>query len=194
MNSGKEKKRLPKKIAQQVSNILPICYYDEPENAYVMEDGSYLDMVQIVSKDLLNASLDEVQYDCLRFSKFYKTYIDDTKIIAMNFPCVTGSQQQFLSRKMKKEKNPKYKKWLQTSLNEMIFLEKNSTSREFFLMFFSSEKEQHTKDLLSLKSLLASAGSILVKEISPEKKEKIIYKMNNKQLRIHGGTIWKQKC
>lgn len=169
-------KRVPKSVLEQIQ----IRYYDEAEGFYVLKDGSNLDLLQIQSKDLISASEDEVEYDCLKFAKLYKIYGEDIKMIALNFPCNTTRQQQYFKRKQKQAKNEIYRQWLQKKLQELEILEKNDTTREFYLMIFSRNADDHTKHLSTLSNILAAGRDGLISQLSARKKHQILFKLNNK--------------
>lgn len=94
---GKEQK-MGSRVRKSITDIIPIREYDTENGCYRMKDGKYMDLVQINSKDLVNSSADEVEYDCLKFAKLYRLYEDDIKLIVMNFPCDTKKQQAYHSR------------------------------------------------------------------------------------------------
>lgn len=173
------------KVVPSVKKLLPHRQYDEKENCYILENGTYMDILQIRAKDLNNTDSNEIEVDCYRFAKFYKTYLQDIKIIVMNYPCNTQKQQHFIQYKIKKCKKSVYRDVLEQSLRELVFLEKNNTSREFYMMFFSEDKEEYQKNLRRIKSQLAEGGSWLIQEIDKKKKDSILFKLNNKNLLIH---------
>lgn len=159
-------------------DLIPIKAYDMDEDVYILDKG-YMDILMIRSKDLTSANEDEVEYDCLKFAKLYKVYGDDLKLISMNFPCNTLKQQEYFRAKMEKAGNEVFKAWCKKKLDELIYLEK-TTSREFYLMFFSKNLEKHKKNLATIFSTLGSGRDGLIGKIDAEKKHKILYKLNNK--------------
>lgn len=95
-----EKKETVKGVRKSIQELIDVQGYDRENNCYRMKDGSYMNIIQITSKDLVNSSDDEVEYDCLRFARLYKLYAEDIKIITMNFPCDTTEQQYYIEHKM----------------------------------------------------------------------------------------------
>ncbi len=136
----------------------------------------------MTTKDLVNASADEVEYDCLKFAKMYKLYADDLKVIALNFPCDTKKQQEHIRRKMKKTTNPLYLEALKADLRELSWLEKHNTTREFYFMIFADSLENLEKNRRTIKANLSTGRDGLVDDIPDEKKEQIMTRMNNKNL------------
>ncbi len=173
---------------KNISDCIPIKDYEELYNAFKHRDG-YMDLLQINSKDLGNASEDAITYDRLRFAKLYKKYDDDLKIIISNFPSDTSKQQQYVNRKIAKTRNPIYKKWLFKKLDELIWVEKNRTSREFYYMFWGKDEEDIIKKRDDIKGILGTEKNGLVSTISKEKKISIIRKMTNKNAMIMGKGI-----
>ncbi len=168
--------KIPKTVLEQI----PIRYYDQAEGFYVLKDGSNMDLLQIRSKDLASASEDEVEYDCLKFGKLYKVYGEDLKLVSLNFPCNTTAQQQYFKRKLGQAGNEIYRRWLKKKVDELEALEKNDTTREFYLMIFSKDAENHAKHLSTLTSVLATGRDGLISQLSARKKQQILFKLNNK--------------
>lgn len=161
-----------------ISQLIPIEQYDEELNVFLMRNGEkYMDIIQIVSIDLMNKSDQEVEYLNLRWAKFYKTCAVDLKIISLNFPTNTGKQQKYIKYKLKNTKNPIYRYFLENKLEELISIEKNRSDREYYLMYFANSDEQlkDIRDIIS--SSLINYG--LAERMTKDKKIQIIYKFNN---------------
>lgn len=161
-----------------ISQLIPIEQYDEELNVFLMRNGEkYMDIIQIVSIDLMNKSDQEVEYLNLRWAKFYKTCAVDLKIISLNFPTNTGKQQKYIKYKLKNTKNPIYRYFLENKLEELISIEKNRSDREYYLMYFANSDEQlkDIRDIIS--SSLINYG--LAEKMTKDKKVQIIYKFNN---------------
>lgn len=161
--------------------ILPDIYYDRLNECFVNEKENLIfDIIKICSKDLVNSSDDEIDYDQYRYTKLYKIYSEDLKIICMNFPCNTRKQQSYLKKKIEKTNNAKMKHWLQRRLDELEWLEKNRTTREYYYMIFSQNLEEHLSNKNNIFSALQSGRNGLCETISEEEKIQILYKLNNK--------------
>lgn len=161
--------------------ILPDIYYDRLNECFVNEKENLIfDIIKICSKDLVNSSDDEIDYDQYRYTKLYKIYSEDLKIICMNFPCNTQKQQSYLKKKIEKTNNAKMKHWLQRRLDELEWLEKNRTTREYYYMIFSQNLEEHLSNKNNIFSALQSGRNGLCETISEEEKIQILYKLNNK--------------
>ena len=161
--------------------ILPDIYYDRLNECFVNEKENLIfDIIKICSKDLVNSSDDEIDYDQYRYTKLYKIYSEDLKIICMNFPCNTQKQQSYLKKKIEKTNNAKMKHWLQRRIDELEWLEKNRTTREYYYMIFSQNLEEHLSNKNNIFSALQSGRNGLCETISEEEKIQILYKLNNK--------------
>ncbi|MBO5485034.1 MAG: hypothetical protein J6K58_06795 [Lachnospiraceae bacterium] len=171
-------------IKQDITKLIGITGYDTENNCYLTKYG-YLDIIQIITKDLVNSSEDEVEYDCLKFAKLYKLYGDDIKIIAMNFPCNTEKQQDYIQYKLQKTSNEIYKRYLQRKLDELVWLGKHDTSREYYFMLFAEKLDDLEKNLLTMTSTLGKGKTGLLNMLPEEKKHQILQRMANKCLLIN---------
>lgn len=168
-----------KKVRKSILEKIDVAEYLE-EGFYRMKDGTYMNLVQINSKDLINSSADEVEYDCMKFAKLYKLFENDLKLVVLNFPCDTKEQQAYLQRKINATNNQMYQKFLQQKYDELVWLAKNNTTREYYYMVYAKTQEEMQKEMLTLKSTLHLGNDGLLLEIPEEKKHKILYRLYNK--------------
>lgn len=168
-----------KKVKKSILEKIDVAEYLE-EGYYRMKDGTYMNLVQINSKDLINSSADEVEYDCMKFAKLYKLFENDLKLVVLNFPCDTKKQQAYLQRKINATNNQMYRKFLQQKYDELVWLAKNNTTREYYYMVYAKTQEEMQKEMLTLKSTLHLGNDGLLLEIPEEKKHKILYRLYNK--------------
>lgn len=160
------------------SALIPIERYQDELNVFIMRSGNkYMDIIQIISTDLMSKSDVEVDYLNMRWSKFYKTCAADLKLISLNFPTNTSEQQRYFKYKIQQTKNPVFKEFLENKLSELISIEKNRSDREYYLMYFADNGEQlkDTRDIIS--SSLLNYG--LAENMTKEKKLQILYRFNN---------------
>lgn len=167
-------------VSKKTQKYLPEIIWDDNFDCFVKEDGSCIDFVKIVSKDLSNISQDEIEVDQYRFMKLYRTYSDDLKIICMNFPCNTQKQQRYLEKKINDTKNKVQKDSLKRKLNELKWLEKNRSTREYYYMVLSKSIEDHRNNKNIIFGSLTSGRDGLVENLSKEEKIQIFFKLNNK--------------
>lgn len=168
-----------KKVKKSILEKIDVAEYLE-EGYYRMKDGTYMNLVQINSKDLINSSADEVEYGCMKFAKLYKLFENDLKLVVLNFPCDTKEQQAYLQRKINATNNQMYRKFLQQKYDELVWLAKNNTTREYYYMVYAKTQEEMQKEMLTLKSTLHLGNDGLLLEIPEEKKHKILYRLYNK--------------
>ena len=101
-----EEKKANSENAKQISDILPFKNYDDTHHCYKDNNtGKCMDFIKIMPKDLIGASDSEIEYDDLKFAKFYKIYSDDIKYIGINFPVDTSSQQSYIKSVMERTKD-----------------------------------------------------------------------------------------
>lgn len=167
-------------IRKTILDIVPVRRYEEEHNCFEMNDGTYMDLLQIQSKDLVNVSEDEVEFDCLKFAKAYRLYADDIKIVCINFPCDYGTQKRYLEYKMKHTRNEIFKDQLAKKRDELIWLEKNNTTREYYYMLFSKTLEEMDKNRLTFTSSLGTGRGGLVQKMSKERKREVLKRLYNK--------------
>lgn len=168
-----------KKIRKSILEKMDVAEYLE-EGFYRLKDGTYMNLLQINSKDLINSSADEVEYDCMKFAKLYKLYENNLKLVVLNFPCDTKEQQAYIQRKINATNNQMYQKFLQQKYDELVWLAKNNTTREYYYMVFARSGEEMQKEILTLKSTLHLGNDGLLLEIPEEKKHRILYRLYNK--------------
>lgn len=182
MKKNKKKGR----VRRSIREIVPIWAYDTDLQCFQLKDDTYLDLLQIQSKDLVNASEDEVAFDCLKFAKLYRLYAGDIKIICLNFPCDYNNQKRFLEHKLKQTKNEIFKEQLNRKLQELIWLEKNDTTREYYYMIFAGTREELEKNRNVFFSTLGQGRVGLIQKISEIKKVEILFRLCNSTNLIHG--------
>ncbi len=167
----------------------PISGYDRETSSFQLADGAYLQMYQIISKDLINSDADEIEMDCFQWAKFYKTYWRDMEIVSMMFPCNTSKQQEYWKERLRQNQNPLFTDMLNRNIEELIFREKHTNRKEFYLFLFAESKAELAEMEHLINSTLGlakirQAKMGLVKEIPEEKKLQILFKLANKNSKI----------
>ena len=115
---------------------LPIVDFDEQLGLAVMEDGTFCDFLEIITKDLRNLSDDQLLFDKMLWEKLFDTYSDDLKIISFSFPAETDSQQRYLSHLLDRTENPGYRHFLQMRMEELQGIPRLFLTQSFVLCFF----------------------------------------------------------
>lgn len=180
----KQRKKQEKTTAKEVqrlliSEIFPVIAGDEKESCFLLENGTYMDMFQINSKDLASSPEDIVIFDNYTWDIFYKTYAKDIKILSFYFPADTLEQRNYISYKLYNTENPVFKDMLYDKLEEAEFIAKNRKDREYVLMFFASSVDDLREKRAVIYGNLSRPAVPLVRRITYEKKEKILYKLGN---------------
>ena len=180
----KQRKKQEKTTAKEVqrlliSEIFPVIAGDEKESCFLLENGTYMDMFQINSKDLASSPEDIVMFDNYTWDIFYKTYAKDIKILSFYFPADTLEQRNYISYKLYNTENPVFKDMLYDKLEEAEFIAKNRKDREYVLMFFASSVDDLREKRAVIYGNLSRPAVPLVRRITYEKKEKILYRLGN---------------
>ncbi|MBO3399429.1 hypothetical protein JJB71_18150, partial [Clostridium perfringens] len=97
----KEKRKEQKELKKEMKNtlpstrkILPFIDIDE-EDVFITKQG-YLDIYQINTRDTTNLSESERKVYVYSFIAFLRNFVEDFKIIIMNFPVNTVRQQEYI--------------------------------------------------------------------------------------------------
>lgn len=172
-----EKKRLlkeDKKVYSETKEKLEILFMTE--EGYFKTKTGFLDIFQIESMDIKGMNEIEARTVILSFAYMLKVYNEDLKIISMNYPTNTKTQQAYLEKKIKECTNKDYLYFLEKSLNRLRLVEKVRSDREFYCMIFAKDEKEMKENR---ENILSSNKSIYVSEIEVEKKIKIFRKLNN---------------
>ena len=54
-------------ITDTVKDVIDVYFYDDKLKCFIMKDKSYMDIIQINTKDLVSASEDDIEYDIMRY-------------------------------------------------------------------------------------------------------------------------------
>ncbi len=171
-------RRMDGKAADTLQIVLH-RHYDEEIDAFVLEDGSYIDFFEVIPKDRENQDPDELRFDALIMTRFYKLYSDDMKWISLNFPMNTQKQRLFKRRKFEETIDPVRRKWLERQIREFEKLDSNIGRREFFLCFFGENRDDFLRKRKKILGDLGVGKGRMIKEISKDKKIRVTYKMLN---------------
>ena len=176
---------MKEKEIQHIREDIPITGYDPETNSFYCGDGSHILMYQIRSKDLVNADPDEIEIDCFCWAKFYKTYGKDIEIVTMLFPSNTEVQQSYWKQRLKANQNPQFQDMIERKVKELEWRETHTKTKEFYLLFFVSSKEEIPETVKLIESTLrVGSGMALLQEMEKEKMEQVWFKLANKNARI----------
>lgn len=175
------KKQATPKIQQQTSDYIPITDYTD-FGAFSLRNGGYLDLLQIVCKDLNSIKDYDLEFDIMGFSGLYKTYADDIKIITMNYPVNVRSQISYCKNLQERSENPACIADLDDEVEKLEYAHENFHEREFYLMFFSKNAETYRQNLTRIKTYIGRSGCVAEMELN--KKIQILRKIANMNMNI----------
>lgn len=177
--NAKNMKKAQKSIYKYVSDILPIADLDDKDR--IITKTAYMDIYQVATTDIYTFNTYEANLHIFTFIAFLRSYTNDMKLISMNFPVNTTTQQNYFKKKIRECTNEKHKTFLVKKLEELEFLEKHRTNREFYIMVFS---EDHDIKHLMENVIKSQSKIFMLKPIDADKKVKILFKMNNLNSKI----------
>ncbi|MEG1312869.1 MAG: hypothetical protein RSD40_00990 [Bacilli bacterium] len=136
----KNLKKEDKKVYLETKDRLPIIALTE--DGFFKSKTGYLDILQIESMDI--KSMNGLEYNILLmdFTKLLKGYVEDMKIISMNYPANTQRQQEYLSKIIKGCKNEKHLGFLDHRMRQLKTIEEARSDREFYIMIFGKDEKE----------------------------------------------------
>ena len=164
----------------KILSVFPIRDYLESEGYFLTGDKTIINLFQIQGKSYYDASDDEVENLVYSNARLIQRLADDIKIISMNYPTNTKQQQEYIAFMLKRPELEPYTELLTEKLESLKALEQNTTDRQAFLMVFARDKERYEE----ITRLLSGNPYFVVRPISREKKENIIFQLNNMNKRI----------
>lgn len=179
---NKKSKAKIKQVSSKVTDVLPFL---DIKNNYILQKDEVMDIIEIEGKDILSLTLTELQRDINIFHTFYKTVNIDIKLVSMNFPVNAQKQKDYIEYKLNKTNNQIYKVFLNDKKNELEYLEKNRTNKEYYLFLFAPNIEilQSVKNTVNR----TISNALNTKALTIAKKKLILYKLNNKNSKIDTG-------
>lgn len=154
-------------------SVFPIRDYQE--GVFITDDNKIIDLFQVQGHSYFDASDEEVETMVNDFTKLLRQYSADLKLFGMNYPTNTKLQQAFLTYKLKQPELEKYEDLLREKLEALQTLEQTTTDREAFIMLYANNKNQYD----TLCKLLLKVSTFSIQPISREKKENILFQLNN---------------
>lgn len=163
---------------KKTKDLLPIVGLFEDK--FLLASGEVLDIFQIRTKDLKNIDDVDIDMDNAKWQKYFKLSSISVKIISMNFPCHYQGGKDFIAHKLEKTLTEEKRHFLEKQYLTLEWLEKNTSSKAFFLEIFYPEKKVIEEEYAKLKAILGFSSFGLLEEISLQKKKDILYKLHNK--------------
>ncbi|MGU9007998.1 hypothetical protein ACV3YZ_14595 [Clostridium perfringens] len=176
----KELKKERKNTLPSTRRVLPFIDIDE-DDIFITKQG-YLDIYQINTRDTINLSESERKVYVYSFIAFLRNFVEDFKIIIMNFPVNTVKQQEYIESRIANCKNEIYINYLKEELDKLKFMEKHRNNKEYFLMVFM--KNEADRDAMMKKIELVQNIAVPLRQLDLEKKIKILFKLNNMNTKL----------
>ncbi|EJT6665714.1 MAG: hypothetical protein E6Y31_12645 [Clostridium perfringens] len=176
----KELKRERKNTLPSTRRVLPFIDIDE-DDIFITKQG-YLDIYQINTRDTINLSESERKVYVYSFIAFLRNFVEDFKIIIMNFPVNTVRQQEYIEGRIENCKNEIYINYLKEELDKLKFMEKHRNNKEYFLMVFM--KNEADRDAMMKKIEIVQNIAVPLRQLDLEKKIKILFKLNNMNTKL----------
>ncbi|SFD59941.1 hypothetical protein [Bacillus sp. UNCCL81] len=163
-------------IKKSIADIIPVI--DLTGNGFIeLRNGEFMEILQLTTKDVYSLNEEDKNLNIYSFAFFLQSYLEDMKIVPLNFPVDTTIQQQHIQRKLERTDNQLYVPFLKKKLEELRFIEKNRTNREYYLFLYSESEFTLKNKAIQVERLLQRTTPISL--LSEEKKIAILYKLNN---------------
>ncbi|MDD7511969.1 MAG: hypothetical protein PUK21_06345 [Peptostreptococcaceae bacterium] len=162
-------------------DLMPVVDFDKSLGYMIMKDGTILDCVHIISRDLENMDENGRTIDILAWQKLYSTYEGDLKIVSLYFPVDTKEQSNFFRYKLKHTKNPIYRELIEEEIEKCKAIHEQFLNREFFMFFYAKNNIDYQEKYIKIMGLNRNMRNI-VEEVSNEKKKKLLSLLANKNL------------
>lgn len=192
---NKEEKAEQKQIRKfnnknvRTPDLLPFIQYKN--NCFHMKNGQYVDFLKIICKDILSLSKEEAADINYIYEKFYRIYSGDIKLIGINMPVDTTKNQKYLKHKLQTTNNTLQAECLLESLREQEYVQEQLTQREYYIMFFFDNIEEHKENIETGCRTLGE--HFLVDRLTQKEKETIIFKLCNKNVPIDIDQLYSFK-
>ncbi len=178
LNFFNNKKVKKSKVSKSILDILPFVKIED----YIYLKNGCLEILEVEGKDIFSLQEEEVKDNIFSFQTFLRSYSSDFKLVVMDFPVDTTSQQSYIEYKIKTCTNKFYVDFLNDRLNELKRLEATTMNTEYYIFIFAKDKSSLNDSVVSFKRLFSAVGEIY--HIENLKKEKILYKLNNMNSKI----------
>ena len=174
----KKKERELKSSTKDISSLIPIK--DVVNGYFKYINNTYMGIVKLKTRDIMNASQEEIDNDMEILVHFNRVYLDDYKLISLNYPTNTKTQQAYFKDKLEHTTNEVFKEILQESYDNVREAEFNNTSRNHYIMFFGD----------SLKHIVENEDAIirnlgrLAQKMSISQQIQLLFSLTNKNIPV----------
>lgn len=163
-----------------MSKLIPIkCIEDDK---FKMQDDSYMDIVQIVTKDLNSASESDLEALIAAWARMYRTNGFDIKLVSLNTPTDTRGQQHYIQKKIAQNKVPIYDYILREMETQLENVQETRTDRQYYILLFAESQDDYFYALSRISQTLIYND--LARKMSLPAKLAVLEKLNNKSQTI----------
>ena len=166
-------------MLKQTSNILP---FTQIHDDYILLKDGVMDIYQVQTKNIHALNDVDLNYLLLNRAQFLRSYFRSFKEVILNFPTNTELQRAYWLRKKQQATNTSRLKYIEQKLFEFEFLERERYNREFFMFVYAGDKEELMDRKNDCKQGMQNSFPLL--EISKDKKEQILFLLNNQNTQI----------
>lgn len=147
--------------------------------AFLLADGSYLDLLRLIPRDLQNIAEDELELEIYQFTKVLKTVGCDLKFLSMRFPLSLERQKAVLLHHARQAGDETRIRWLERQIRELEVAEINISSQHFYLAYWGKDADTLCKNRDMIRKYAATGYQPLVEEIDAGQKAKVLEKLAN---------------
>jgi len=177
----KEMKAQDKKpnMLKQTSNILPFMQIHDD---YILLKEGVMDIFQVQTKNIHALNDVDLNYLLLSRAQFLRSYFRSFKEVILNFPTNIEVQRTYWLKKKQQASNASRLNYIEQKLFEFEFLERERYNREFFMFVYADDKEELADRKHDCKQ--GMHNSFPLQEISRDKKEQILFLLNNQNTQL----------
>lgn len=177
---SEKRKKTNTKLLKTTLDLIPIrrVYNNQ---CFETHDGQLIDLYQIESKDIYSLNDQEIDMHLYQFQLFQRQFLDDYKLISMNFPVNTSSQQGYLHHVLRRTTDRNRRFFLEKELERQEFLEKTQVNKEYYLMIFANDSRGYNDQIRLINGF---HSGFTIRPIELEKKKKILSKMMNMNSKV----------
>lgn len=172
-NKSHKEKTEKQKVQRTTVDLLGIREYTGGH--FVMQDDSIMDIFRLIGRNLQTAEESDVQRQIYQNARYYRMQHGDIKIVTLNYPTNTGTQQAHLQRRLEVTEDPVHRELLLDEIAALQYLEEyREEIVNFVFLFASSEKDYNEQ-----RQILLSSSGFSVMTLDREAKVTLLRKLCN---------------
>lgn len=166
------------RITLSILDLIPLKKpADTGRTGFEMENGSYMNIYKINSYDYNSATDAELLTHIYSWDKFYRTFSNDCKIVAINMPIVVASNIRYIIHKYQRIQNPLYREALSTFLEEFRQELRDREDKQFYIFLYAKDYDEMLKINARFEGSMVSEGYAAV--IPYKQKLQVFQKYSN---------------